>query len=64
MVLLPSDVLIKVRLFPFLLAILEMDPLLQSVHVDDTTHLPGAPSFSLTCKWTWHNSSPCLSAQK
>lgn len=64
MVLPPSDVLIKVGLFPFLLAILETDPLLQSVHVDDTTHLPGAPSFSLTCKWTWRYSSPCLSAQK
>lgn len=47
---------------PACITMLETDPLLQSVHVDDTTLMPGARS--LTCKWTWHCSSPGLSEQK
>lgn len=41
---------------PACITILQTHPQLLLVPVDGTTQLPG--DLSLTCKWTWHRSSP------
>ena len=59
-----SDVWIKVGLLPSCLHNNTLDTSSAAVGACGSDYLAGRRSLSLTCKWTWHCSSPGLSEQK